>query len=334
MKLINNNIAGIVMIVLSGFTTNTLAVTHCSASASGLAFGNISMGSTQNNTATVAVNCNTGGLSLLANARVRMCLNIGAGTTAGSTINARIMNNVSLDPLQFQIYRDAGRSQIWGNTTTEDVDIDLQYAVPVLGGSGSTSATLYGQVPAQLGLAAGSYQNLFTGNHTRLDYRYAEALLGTPSWPTSCTSGGNGGGSITFPFTASATVPASCKIDVVNNLNFGTVPGLINNNNDQTTSLSFTCTKTTPWKVSLDGGLHVDGTTRRMQLGATNNYVQYELYRDSGHNLRWGNTLDVDTVNSTGTGSSQSLTVYGRVPAPQSVPSGNYSDTVTVTITY
>jgi len=71
-----------------------------------------------------------------------------------------------------------------------------------------------------------------------------------------------------------------------------------------------------------------------MRLGATSNYVQYELYSDSARSQRWGNTLDIDTVNNTGTGSSQSLTVYGRVPAPQSVPSGDYSDTVTVTITY
>jgi len=334
MKLIGSIIAAMLMVTLLWLATDTQAATNCSASATNLAFGNISMGAAQNNTATVTVNCNTSGLSLLANARVRMCLNIGAGSTTGSTINARTMNNASLDQLQFQIYRDASRSQIWGDISTDNVDIDLQYAVPVLGGSGSTSAIMYGQVPAQLGLAAGSYQNLFTGSHTRLDYRYAEALFSTPSWPTSCTSGGNGGGSITFPFTANATVPASCVIEIANNLNFGTVPGLINNNNDQTTSLSFTCTKTTPWKVSLDDGLNVTGTTRRMRLGATSNYVQYELYSDSARSQRWGNTLDIDTVNNTGTGSSQSLTVYGRVPAPQSVPSGDYSDTVTVTITY
>jgi len=328
------SIIAILLVMLSGLASKSFATTLCTASASNLAFGNISMGTTQNNTATVTVDCNTFGLSLLATARVRMCLNIGAGTVVGSSINSRIMSNASLDPLQFQIYHDASRSQIWGDTVADDVDIDLQYSVPVLGGSGSSSATLYGQVPSQIGLAAGTYLNLFTGIHTRLDYRYAEQLLGTPSWPTSCTAGGNGGGSIVFPFTASATVPASCEIDVTNNLNFGTVPGLINSNTDQTTNLSFTCTKTTPWKVSLDDGLHANGAIRRMRLGATSNYVQYELYRDSAHSLRWGDTLDIDTVNGIGTGSSESLTVYGRVPAPQSIPSGNYSDTVTVTITY
>lgn len=336
MKQINNLIAGIFIIALLGSTSNVIANTSCSASASNLVFGNISMGAMQNNTATITVNCNSSGLSALALTvvRVRMCLNIGAGTASGSTINARKMNTSSLEPLQFQIYSDASRSQIWGNETTDDVDIDLPYSVILLGASDSLSVTMYGQASAQLGLTAGNHQNVFAGGHTRLDYRYVESLLLVPSYPTSCTSGGNGGGSITFPFTATATVPASCIIDVVNNLNFGTVPGLITSNNDQTTNFNFTCTKTTPWKVSLDNGLHASGTTRRMRLGATSNYVQYELYSDPARSLRWGSTIDTDTVNNIGTGNSQNLTIYGRIPAPQSVPSGSYKDTVTVTITY
>mgnify|MGYP003666485128 CR=1 FL=1 len=334
MKLINNTIIGTLLLTMFFLATDTHATTNCSANANDLVFGSINMGAAQNSTATVTVNCNTFGLSLLANARVRMCLNIGSGSAAGSTVNSRVMSNISLDQLNFQIYRDASRSQIWGNTDTEDLDIDLQYAVPVLGGSGMVSATLYGRVPAQTNLSADNYQNPFTGSHTRLDYRYAEALLSTPNWPTSCTSGGNGGGSITFPFTASANVPGTCVIDSVNNLNFGTMPGLISSHIDQTTSLSFTCTNTTPWKVSLDDGLHVNGTSRRMHNSTSNSYLQYDLYSNSARNQRWGSTLDVDTVNNIGTGNSQSLTVYGRVPAIQAVPTGEYSDTVTVTITY
>ncbi len=48
----------------------------------------------------------------------------------------------------------------------------------------------------------------------------------------------------------------------------------------------------------------------------------------------WGNTIGTDTVAGTGTGSNQSLTVYGRVPV-QSTPVGaTYTDTVIVTVTY
>lgn len=323
----------LILLSLLGIYQNAYATTNCSANASDLVFGDVSMGLVKTSSATVDIECNTFDLSLLATARVRMCLNIGAGTASGSTVSTRMMNTGSLDLLEFQIYRDPALTQIWGDTNASNLNTDLEYAVPLLGGSGTTSMAMYGRVPSQLSLAADSYQNTFIGTHTRLDYRYSEILLGAPSWPTSCTSGGNGGGSITFPFSATATVPASCTIEIVNDLNFGSVPGLINSHQDQTTDLSFICTKNTPWKVSLDNGLHYS-TGRRMQLGTTGQYVGYELYRDSGRTLRWGNTLDVDTMNSTGTGSSQSLTIYGRVPAPQSVASGHYSDTVTVTITY
>lgn len=332
-------IAGIVLLgYLSWLIPAAQAATSCTTTPSNLVFGSVSMNATGSfntvdSTATVGVACSTAGLSLLANARVRMCLNIGAGTKGGGQTNPRRMLNSFSDTLQFQIYRDAARSLIWGDSASggTPVMIDLEYSVPLLGGSGSTSATLYGRIPAQSGLAEGNYDNPFTGTHTRLDYRYNEQLLGTPPWPTSCTSGGDGGGSITFPFTASATVPASCVITLANDLAFGSVPGLITSNNDQSTSFDFTCTGRTAWGIGLDNGLNSSGSTRRMRQGTTANYVQYELYTDSGRSTRWDTS---SVVTGTGSGNSQTLTIYGRVPSGQSAPAGNYSDTVTITVTY
>ncbi|MDO6748540.1 Csu type fimbrial protein [Gilvimarinus sp. 1_MG-2023] len=318
---------------LISLNPEAVAATSCYATASDLVFGNISMGSAANSSASVSIECNTFDLSLLATARVRMCLNLGAGLASGSTINLRSMNTLALVPLQFQIYRDAALTQVLGDTPVDDIDIDLEYSVPILGGSGTKNLSIYGYVPPQLNLAAASYFSVFSGGHTRLDYRYAERLLGTPSWPASCTSGGNGGGSIIFPFNATATVAASCVIDIANNLNFGSISGLINSHHDHTTDVSFTCTKNTPWSLSLDHGLHYT-SERRMRNNATGQFVSYQLYRDSGRTLPWGDTPGIDTVNGSGSGSSQTQTVYGRVSAPQSVASGNYSDTITVTITY
>ncbi|WP_409528142.1 spore coat protein U domain-containing protein [Rhizobium sp.] len=39
-------------------------------------------------------------------------------------------------------------------------------------------------------------------------------------------------------------------------------------------------------------------------------------------------------VTGTGTGSPQTLTVYGRVPAQNTPAPGTYSDTVVVTVSY
>ncbi len=49
---------------------------------------------------------------------------------------------------------------------------------------------------------------------------------------------------------------------------------------------------------------------------------------------RWGASLDIDTVKGTGTGSPQTINVFGRVAAGQTAAPGPYSDTITVTITY
>ena len=62
--------------------------------------------------------------------------------------------------------------------------------------------------------------------------------------------------------------------------------------------------------------------------------VNYSLYSDSGRTTVWGNTVGTDTVAATGSGASQSYTVYGRVTAQTTPAPGTYSDTVTVTVTY
>ena len=114
----------------------------------------------------------------------------------------------------------------------------------------------------------------------------------------------------------------------------GSVGGVLNNDLDQTSSIGLICTGRTAWRVRLNNGLHATGSTRRMRLGSTTNYLTYELYRSAARNLRWGNALNSTTESGTGTGTAQTLTVYGRVPATQTPAAGTYGDTITVTITY
>jgi spore coat protein U-like protein len=62
--------------------------------------------------------------------------------------------------------------------------------------------------------------------------------------------------------------------------------------------------------------------------------ISYSLFSNAGRTTNWGNTVGTDTVASTGTGASQSFTVFGRVP-PQTTPApATYTDTITVTVTY
>ena len=44
--------------------------------------------------------------------------------------------------------------------------------------------------------------------------------------------------------------------------------------------------------------------------------------------------MKVAIVGATGSGVSQSFTVYGRVPAQSTPAAGSYTDTIKVTVTY
>lgn len=329
----------LVLIAATCGISTAKAATSCSGTATSVTFGTVSTSGNTDVTATFNVTCSTFGLALLANAKVRMCLNIGDGASGIGFFNPRRMLNGFSEPLNFQLYTDAARSQIWGSRGNPTVPTpqfsDFDYPVPLFGGSQMHTFTIYGRVPTQT-LIAGSYSNAFTGIHTSLEYRYNESLIGPASYPASCISGGIGGATVSgaFPFTASATVLPNCRAYATTDLDFGSISGLITTNKDQTSTLSMTCTGRTAWNVGLNNGLHASGIVRRMQLGATGNYVNYELYRETGRINRWGGTIGTNTVPGTGTGLEQTLTIYGRVPATQTVPAGSYSDTITVTISY
>ena len=325
----------------AGCVATAKAATNCSATtASTIAFGNIPLTGMTDVSTTFTVTCTTGGLSLLGNVKVRMCLNIGDGSNGIGYFNPRRMLNGFGDPLEFQMYTDAGRSQIWGSYGNPIVQNPLlatfSYSAGVLGGnSGPQTFTIYGRVPAQT-LQAGSYTSSFSGAHTSIIYQYNEAFVGTAAYPASCSTGGGGGATVSgaFPFNVSATVPPNCRAYTTTDLDFGSIPGLITTNTDQISTIGMTCTGRTPWNVGLDNGQNASGSVRRMRLGATSTYVTYELYSNPGRTIRWGNTINTDTIPGTGTGAVQSLTVYGRVPAPQTAPSGSYSDIITVTVEY
>lgn len=135
----------------------------------------------------------------------------------------------------------------------------------------------------------------------------------------------------TTTFQVTSNVQGTCLISA-SSLAFGTYTGT---QSDATSTISITCTNTTAYNVGLDVGTAIGATvsTRKM-TGPGGAVLEYALYSDSGHSTNWGNTIGTDTVSGTGTGSAQTLIVYGRVPASQYVTPGSYVDTITATITY
>jgi spore coat protein U-like protein len=139
--------------------------------------------------------------------------------------------------------------------------------------------------------------------------------------------------STTTTFAVQATIAATCTINSASTLNFGT-QAVLAANVDQTSTLQVTCTNTTPYNIGLDAGTGSGASVAVRKLTSSSNTLNYTLYSDSGHSTVWGNTVSTDTVAGTGNGAGQSYTVYGRIPAQTTPAPGNYTDTITVTVTY
>ena len=135
----------------------------------------------------------------------------------------------------------------------------------------------------------------------------------------------------TTTFAVTATVQATCLVSATA-LAFGTYTGAVANS---TSTVSVTCTNTTPYNVGLSAGLATGATvTTRKMTGPASAVLGYAMYSDSAHSVNWGQTIGTDTVAGTGNGSAQAITVYGQTVAAQYVAPGAYADTITATVTY
>ena len=137
----------------------------------------------------------------------------------------------------------------------------------------------------------------------------------------------------TTTMTVQVTITATCTINSTSTLNFGS-QGVLSANVDQTSTIQVTCTNTTPYNIGLDAGTGAGATVAVRKMTSSGATVNYSLYSDSGYTTVWGNTVSTDTVAGTGNGAAQNYTVYGRIPAQTTPAPGNYSDTITVTVTY
>ena len=127
-------------------------------------------------------------------------------------------------------------------------------------------------------------------------------------------------------FTVTASVVASCTI-VTTDISFGsyTLAQL-----DNTSTVTVTCTTGSVGKIGSNAGAGSGATVTARKMTSGANTLSYGLYQDSSRANNWGNTPGTDTVNTTGTGTPQVFTVYGRIPANQTSPIGTYTITATV----
>ncbi|PAJ82285.1 Csu type fimbrial protein [Burkholderia ubonensis] len=167
-----------------------------------------------------------------------------------------------------------------------------------------------------------------------LSAAFAAALAITPAWhPVAAATYSNG--TATAQFNVTLTIQANCAVSA-NPLAFGT-SGVLTSAINQQTTLSITCSNSTPYNVGLDAG-GVSGSTVSARLmagtttGNTSTTLGFQLYQDAGHTTIWGNTQGTDTVGGTGNGSAQTVNVYGQVPTQATPKPDTYQATITATV--
>jgi spore coat protein U-like protein len=153
---------------------------------------------------------------------------------------------------------------------------------------------------------------------------------------TTSASASNSANTTNGTVQVSATILVACQVSGTA-LNFGGSidPLLSSGPVDASAALNVVCTNTTPYTVALSAGMNAGGPAnfgaRAMKSGS--NSLAYQLYLDAARSTVWGNGSG-SVYSGVGTGSAQSLTIYGRLPSLAGVVPGSYSDTVTVTISY
>lgn len=141
-------------------------------------------------------------------------------------------------------------------------------------------------------------------------------------------------------FSTGTTVTNRCVISVAS-LAFGEYLAAGTNATtplDGTGTVSVACTKGASATIGIGQGTNPNGSStdaapkRRMASGTQK--LRYDLYRDSGRTSVWGNTVATAKSYSAASVSTASITIYARMPAGQDVGAGDFSDTVTATITF
>lgn len=306
---------------LLGVLPQRASAQTCTASPSALSFGNVSpIGlSAVAATGTVSISCTWPAITLTPS--VQVCLNMGGTTPRALTIGA--------NQLQYNLYQDAALSLPWGSTTLGTTPISVTLNKPVTGNTATTSVNFYGQITANQPTVptTGNASTTYSQTLSQTSLTYGFFLLLAPGCAALTTSAGS------FGFTASATVVNNCLISATN-VAF-TSAGVLSSALNASGAITARCTNGDAYQIALSSGLSGSVAARQMQRTGGGGAVNYQLYTDAAHTSAWGDgTAGTTMATGTGSGNAVSITVYGRVPAQTTPMPGNYSDTITATISF
>jgi len=269
---------------------------------------------------------------------VQLCLVLGQGT-GGAAGSARTLKQ-DVSSLQYQLYRDAARTQVYAQTPAHTFDAAFFVPAHSPATTYDTGIKLYGRVFAgQTPTRQGAHTSAFAAQHAQVKWR---AVSGNQT--TGCSNASfntlNGNG-----FVVLASVPTQCSLTILSPLNFGAHVARVNGAKHSVSSLRVDCTNPTAYKIGMDKGQHPGGVgagVRRMVHTGGQHYVHYEIFRPAHCLAGAGNSHQVWGAR----GSSQALScpptsaashahpIYATAYPQEQNAAGSYQDTVVVTLEY
>jgi len=133
----------------------------------------------------------------------------------------------------------------------------------------------------------------------------------------------------TLAIVTPAAYSAGCSVST-SGLNFGNYDVFSTLDNEITGSIDVSCQASTTYSISLSSGF---GTYASRSMTSGTNVLAYNLYIDPTRLTIWGDGSS-GTSTVSGSGTTGSSPVFGRIPARQNAFVGTYSDIVTVTVTF
>ena len=135
------------------------------------------------------------------------------------------------------------------------------------------------------------------------------------------------------PMQVTATVDSKCNISA-GNMGFGTIQ-LGGTSPTANSNVTVECTKDTAYSIAFNGGLNNLSGAYRLKHATLNQYLDYMLSAGGSPNQIIPNQT-IQTGVGAGLGSSLAtvIAIQGSINPNSNVSAGNYSDTITVTVTY
>jgi len=241
-----------------------------------------------------------------------LCLGVGISSAPGTAAQPKLQNTSNGTALNYNLYTDSGFGTVWttANPFTRSITVPANQTA-------TGSFTYYARIPSSQAVPTGTYAGFLF--NTRLGFFNAG----------SCQANLSDLAGTDVTINVTATLVPSCTLGTISALSFGTT-GHLRSRIDAAGAVQLACPVSVAWTLKLGGGGNASAGVRRMKNPA-GNFVPYRIYRDSGRTTQ----IAIDgTITGTGSGATQTTTIYGRVDPAAPPALGLYQDAIVVTLSF